>query len=214
MRPASRATPPTCTTRFRHTSPVVSAALPFRTADPETSAWYPLYWPFLFRGSPCAPFRVAGLECVAGLYRHLLLPGAHWRKSRPRRPRRVCLLGLFAGHSSQLPVFRAAACFPWLLLSFRGACDYTALGGLAGSLTLPVGYCQSGFTFFSPWRSAPLPRCCPTIFICRRACVIFAPHPGAGSCRGRYPALAGIAATEAFRPPADFSGGTRAENPS
>jgi hypothetical protein len=31
--------------------------------------------------------------------------------------------GFFAGHSLQLPVFQAAACFPWLLLSFRGACD-------------------------------------------------------------------------------------------
>jgi hypothetical protein len=58
------------------------------------------------------------------------------------------LSGFFAGHSSHVGLFSAAAGFPWLLLAYRRAADsaalrYTALGGLAGGAMILAGYTQT-----------------------------------------------------------------------
>jgi hypothetical protein len=64
------------------------------------------------------------------------------------------LSGFFAGHSSHIGIFSAAAWFPWLLLAYRRAVDGAsprrdaALGALAGGLMILAGYPQTAIYGF------------------------------------------------------------------
>jgi hypothetical protein len=140
---------------------LLSGKLPFWTpylfsgypilANPEVGAWYPPHWPFFLTGivPRSIQFELAWNAFLACL-------GAYFLISRHVASRAAAVLGalsyglsgFFAGHSSHVGLFSAAAGFPWLLLAYRRAADsaalrYTALGGLAGGAMILAGYTQT-----------------------------------------------------------------------
>jgi len=140
---------------------LLSGKLPFWTpylfsgypilANPEVGAWYPLHWPFFLTG--IAP---RSIQFELALNAFLACLGAYFLISRHVASRAAAVLGalayglsgFFAGHSSHVGLFSAAAGFPWLLLAYRHAADsaavrYTALGGLAGGAIILAGYAQT-----------------------------------------------------------------------
>jgi hypothetical protein len=140
---------------------LLSGQLPFWTpylfsgypilANPEVGAWYPPHWPFFLTG--IAP---RSIQFELALNAFLACLGAYFLISRHVASRAAAVLGalayglsgFFAGHSSHVGLFSAAAGFPWLLLAYRRAADsaalrYTALGGIAGGAIILAGYAQT-----------------------------------------------------------------------
>ncbi|MGA9626045.1 MAG: hypothetical protein WBQ65_16350, partial [Bryobacteraceae bacterium] len=140
---------------------LLSGKLPFWTpylfsgypllANPEVGAWYPPHWPFFLAG--IAP---RSIQFELALNAFLACLGAYFLILRQVASRAAAVLGalayglsgFFAGHSSHVGLFSAAAGFPWLLLAYRRAADsaafrYTALGGLAGGAMILAGYTQT-----------------------------------------------------------------------
>jgi hypothetical protein len=140
---------------------LLSGKLPFWTpylfsgypilANPEVGAWYPPHWPFFLTG--IVP---RSIQFELALNAFLACLGAYFLISRHVASRAAAVLGalsyglsgFFAGHSSHVGLFSAAAGFPWLLLAYRRAADstalrYTALGGLAGGAMILAGYTQT-----------------------------------------------------------------------
>jgi hypothetical protein len=131
-------------------TPYVFSGYPL-LAYPELGAWYPLNWPFFLAGiTPRA------IELESALHSLLACLGAYlflWRLVRDRAAAAFGafaygLSGFFAGHSSHVGIFSAAALFPWLLLAYRRAADgpalrYAALGGVAGGFMLLAGHFQT-----------------------------------------------------------------------
>jgi hypothetical protein len=120
-------------------------------ANPEVGAWYPPHWPFFLTG--IAP---RSIQFELALNAFLACLGAYVLISRHVASRAAAVLGalayglsgFFAGHSSHVGLFSAAAGFPWLLLAYRRAADsaalrYTALGGMAGGAMILTGYTQT-----------------------------------------------------------------------
>lgn len=130
-------------------TPYLFAGYPF-LANPEVAAWYVPHWPFFLAG-----ITPRGIQLELALNAFLACLGAFLWLSRLVSHRSAAILGalayglsgFFAGHSSHVGLFSAAAGFPWLLLAYRRAADsgglrYTALGGLAGGLMILAGYVQ------------------------------------------------------------------------
>ena len=140
---------------------LLSGKLPFWTpylfsgypilANPEVGAWYPPHWPFFLTG--IAP---RSIQFELALNAFLACLGTYFLISRHVASRAAAVLGalaygfsgFFAGHSSHVGLFSAAAGFPWLLLAYRRAADsaalrYTALGGMAGGAIILAGYTQT-----------------------------------------------------------------------
>jgi hypothetical protein len=126
-------------------------------ANPEMAAFYPPHWLFyLFGVTP----RSIQWELV--LHAFFACCGAWLLIVRlvPNRPAAVLgafaygLSGFFAGHSSHVGLFSAAAGLPWLLLFFDSAVEaqaplFIALGGLAGALMILAGYLQTALYGFA-----------------------------------------------------------------
>jgi hypothetical protein len=145
---------------------VRSGSLPFWTpylfggypflANPEVGAWYVPHWPFFLAGiTPRA------IQMELALQAFLACLGAYLLISRLVENRVAAMLGalayglsgFFAGHSSHVGLFSAAAGFPWLLLLYRRAQDfdavrYATLGGIAGGLMILAGYVQTAMYGF------------------------------------------------------------------
>ncbi|HWC96634.1 MAG TPA: YfhO family protein [Candidatus Sulfopaludibacter sp.] len=145
---------------------VIGRQLPFWTpylfsgypllANPEVGAWYPPNWPF---------FLIRGLQGVQGelmLNALLACMGAYlfFRETVTRSTGAVVgalaygLSGFFAGHSSHVTIFQAAACFPWLLWAYRRAVDGSAArgiaaGALAGGCMILAGSLPAAFFGFA-----------------------------------------------------------------
>src|SRR5207248_10200375 len=94
-------------------------------ADPQLGAWYPLHWPFFLMG-----ILPRSLAWELALHAFLALAGAYLLARRMFGDPRMAILagvlyawgGYFAAHSSDLPLFEAAALLPWLLwLSLEAA---------------------------------------------------------------------------------------------
>src|SRR5579862_4398420 len=125
-------------------------------ANPEVAAWYPPHWPFFLAGiTPLAiQLELALHALLASMGTWLLL-----RRTATNGGAAVLgalaygLSGFFAGHSSHVGLFAAAAWFPWLLFAWRGAVEgdgrrCTALGGLAGGSMILAGYAQTAMYGF------------------------------------------------------------------
>ena len=139
-----------------HWTPYLFSGFPF-LADPQVGAWYPLNWPFFLAGiSP----RV--IEAELALHALLACAGAFllFRKILQHPAAALGgalaygLSGFFAGHSSHVGMFSAAALLPWLLLCFRESLDtglwrYTALGGLVGGGMILAGHFQTALYSFA-----------------------------------------------------------------
>jgi hypothetical protein len=125
-------------------------------ANPEVGAWYPPHWPFFLLG-------ITPLSIQLELASNALLAclGAWFLFSRMVTDRWAAVVGafayglsgFFAGHSSHVGLFCAAAWLPWLLLAYRRAADsaavrYIALGGLAGGCMILAGYVQTAMYGF------------------------------------------------------------------
>lgn len=136
-------------------TPYLFSGYPF-LANPEVGAWYPPHWPFFLTG--ITP-RVIQLELA--LHAFLACLGAYLLLRRLVSTRGAAvfgalaygLSGFFAGHSSHIGLFCAAACFPWLLLAYRRAADeapwrYAALGAMAGGCMILAGYAQTAMYGF------------------------------------------------------------------
>jgi hypothetical protein len=136
-------------------TPYLFSGYPF-LANPEVGAWYLPHWPFFLFGitprSIQAELAVnTFLACLGAwllIFRHV--------GDRPAAfvgALSYGLSGFFAGHSSHVGLFCAAAAFPWLLLAFRYAMDsspwrFGALGGIAGGLMILAGYPQTAMYGF------------------------------------------------------------------
>lgn len=126
-------------------------------ANPEMAAFYPPHWLFyLFGVTP------KSIQWELVLHAFLACCGAWLLIVRlvPNRPAAVLgafaygLSGFFAGHSSHVGLFSAAADLPWLLLFFDRAVEaqaplFIALGGLAGALIILAGYLQTALYAFA-----------------------------------------------------------------
>jgi hypothetical protein len=137
-------------------TPYLFSGYPF-LANPEVGAWFVPHWLFFLGGvTPRA------IQMELALQAFLACLGMYLLLSRMAASRSAALLGsfayglsgFFAGHSSHVGIFSAAACFPWLLLAYRRAADatsplrYTALGGAAGGLMILAGYVQTAMYGF------------------------------------------------------------------
>jgi hypothetical protein len=103
--------------KLPHWSPYLYSGTPF-LSDPRTGAWYPLHWPFFLIGvTPRA------MAWELALHAFLALSGAYLLAKRLFGGPAAALAGAmfyawggyFAGHSSLLSKFEAAALLPWLL---------------------------------------------------------------------------------------------------
>jgi len=126
-------------------------------ANPELAAFYPPHWLFyLFGVTP------RSIQLELGLHAFLACCGAWLLIERlvPNRPAAVLgglaygLSGFFAGHSSHVGLFSAAADLPWLLLFFDRAVEaraplFIGLGGLAGAMIILAGYLQTALYAFA-----------------------------------------------------------------
>jgi hypothetical protein len=125
-------------------------------ANPELGAWYPPNWPFfLIRNFDWMELELlvnALIACLGAYYffRRTVAPSV----SAMVGALAYGLSGFFAGHSSHFTVFAAAACFPWLMWSYRRALDSRALpgiaiGGFAGGAMILAGHLPAAaFGFF------------------------------------------------------------------
>jgi hypothetical protein len=136
-------------------TPYIFAGYPF-LAYPETGAWYPPHWPFFLAG-----ITPRTIQAELALNALLACLGAFFLISYLVQRRAAAVLGglcyglsgFFAGHASHVGIFVAAACFPWLLWTFRRAFDgaafrYTALGGMTGAAMVLAGYFQTAMYGF------------------------------------------------------------------
>ena len=103
--------------KLPHWSPYLYSGTPF-SSDPRTGAWYPLHWLFFAVGvTPRA------MAWELALHAFLALSGAYLLAKRLFGGQAAALAGAmfyawsgyFAGHSSLLSKFEAAALLPWLL---------------------------------------------------------------------------------------------------
>jgi hypothetical protein len=117
-------------------------------ANPEMGAWYPLNWPFflMWMSFHAVQFELAVHAVIACVGAYLLFRLTVCRTSGAILGAFAYgLSGFFAGHSSHLTVFAAAAWFPWLLWCYRRAVDSessasVAMGGLAGGAMILAGH--------------------------------------------------------------------------
>jgi len=137
-------------------TPYIFSGFPF-LADPQVGAWYPLNWPFFLVGiTPRA------IEWELALHALLGAAGAYLLGLRLLESTRAALgaamlfafSGFFAGHSSHVGMFQAAACFPWLLAGFFGALEtrrlrYAALAAAAGGCMGLTGHFQTALYGFA-----------------------------------------------------------------
>jgi len=137
-------------------TPYIFSGYPF-LANPEVAAFYPPHWLFFLSG-----VTARSIQWELVLHAFLACFGAWLLISRLVADRAAAVLGgfayglsgFFAGHSSHVGLFAAAAAMPWLLLSFHvavesGALLYTALGGLAGGMIILAGYAQTAVYAFA-----------------------------------------------------------------
>jgi hypothetical protein len=126
-------------------------------ANPEMAAFYPPHWLFYLFG--VAP---RSIQWELALHAFLACCGAWFLIMRLVPNRSAALLGafayglsgFFAGHSSHVGLFSAAADLPWLLLFFDCAVEaqaplFVALGGLAGGMIILAGYLQTALYAFA-----------------------------------------------------------------
>lgn len=136
-------------------SPYLFSGYPI-LANTEMAVWYLPHWPFFLAG--IAP-RVLQLEIA--LHAFIACLGAYFFLSQLGLRRSAGLLGslayglsgFFAGHSSHVGLFCAAAWLPWLLEAYQRATGsrtirYTALGALAGGMMILAGYFQTALYGF------------------------------------------------------------------
>jgi hypothetical protein len=126
-------------------------------ANPEVAAWYVPHWPFYLAGVTPGAIQVElalhALLACAGTYllllKHTMRPAAAIIGAFA-----YGLSGFFAGHSSHVGMFSAAAWLPWILLAYRQAVDtryplrFAALGALAGGMMILAGYFQTAMYGF------------------------------------------------------------------
>ena len=143
-----------------------AGALPFRTpylfsgypflANTEVAAWYLPHWPFFLIG-----ITPGVLQLEIALHAFIACLGAYFFFSGLGLRRSAALLGslayglsgFFAGHSSHVGLFCAAAWLPWLLAAYQRATvgrtiRYTALGAIAGAMMILAGYFQTALYGF------------------------------------------------------------------
>ena len=126
-------------------------------AYPEVGAFYPPQWPFFLIG-----VTPRSIQWELVLHAFLACLGAWLLIARLVANRAAAILGafaygfsgFFAGHSSHVGMFSAAAGLPWLLLSFHNALEsgallYTAVGGLVGSMIILAGHVQTALYAFA-----------------------------------------------------------------
>ncbi len=137
-------------------TPYIFSGYPF-LANPEVAAFYPPHWPFFLSGvSPRA------IQWELALHAFLACFGAWLLISRLVADRAASVMGafayglsgFFAGHSSHVGLFSAAAGLPWLLVCFHeglesGPLLYTVLGGLTGGMMILAGYVQTALYAFA-----------------------------------------------------------------
>ena len=137
-------------------TPYIFSGYPF-LANPEVAAFYPPHWLFFLAG-----VTPRSIQWELVLHAFLACLGAWLLISRLVADRSAAVLGgfayglsgFFAGHSSHVGLFSAAAALPWLLLCFdiaveSGTVLYTALGGLAGGMMILAGYAQTPLYAFA-----------------------------------------------------------------
>ncbi|MCP5120626.1 MAG: hypothetical protein GY953_58275, partial [bacterium] len=136
--------------KLPHWTPYIYSGFPF-LADPQTAAWYPLHWPFFLAGvTPKAVQLELLLHCLIALFGTYLLV----REYFPRREVAALAAGIyafsgyFAGHSSDIGNFGAAAWLPLLLLLLRRSiltrrAEWMALAGLLVGLSALLGHFQT-----------------------------------------------------------------------
>jgi hypothetical protein len=136
-------------------SPYLFSGYPI-LANTEMAAWYLPHWPFFLAG--IAP-RVLQMEIALhaliaclGVYFFLFQLGLR-RSAGLLGSLAYGLSGFFAGHSSHVGLFCAAAWLPWLLAAYQRATGprtirYTALGALAGGMMILAGYFQTALYGF------------------------------------------------------------------
>jgi hypothetical protein len=125
-------------------------------ANPEMASWYPPHWPFFLAG-----ITPLSIQLELALNALLACWGAWFLLSKLVSNRWAAVVGafsyglsgFFAGHSSHVGLFCAAAWFPWLLAAYRRAMEsnalrYAALGGLAGGCMILAGYVQTAMYAF------------------------------------------------------------------
>lgn len=132
--------------KLPHWTPFLNSGSPF-LSDPKVGAWYPLHWPFFAIGiTPRA------IQWELALHAFLALGGAFLLAQRWMGSATAALpaslfyawSGFFAGRSSQLAKFEAAALLPWLLWASleaveSGSPGFVALAGAAGGLIALAG---------------------------------------------------------------------------
>ncbi|MBI3471659.1 MAG: hypothetical protein HY013_09900, partial [Candidatus Solibacter usitatus] len=130
-------------------TPYIFSGFPF-LADPQVGAWYPPNWPFFLAGvTPRAiqgELALHGLLACLGTYL-LALGHVDHRAGALLAALAYGLSGFFAGHSSHVGIFSAAAGLPWLLLALdRG---WMALGGAIGGCLILAGHFQTALYAFA-----------------------------------------------------------------
>ena len=138
-------------------TPYIYSGMPF-LADPQVGAWYPLNWPFFVAG-----ITPRSIEWELALHAFLACCGAWLLASELLEGSPLAILagvfyglsGFFAGHSSHVGMFQAAAWLPWLLWAFiraiRGpAVKFGALAAAAGGAIVLAGHFQTAlYSFFA-----------------------------------------------------------------
>jgi len=136
--------------RLPYWTPYVYSGMPF-LADPQTGAWYPLNWPFFLAGiTPRAIEWELAIHALLGCLGMFLLA----RDILGHRTTAIlaaivyAFSGFFAGHSSHIGMFQAAALFPWLLWTTRRAVAgewrlYGAGSVLVGACIVLAGHFQT-----------------------------------------------------------------------
>lgn len=135
-------------------TPYVFSGFPF-LADPQVGAWYPLNWPFFLMGVTARAIQwELAMHCLLALAGGYLLA----REMFASRAAAVfagvffAFSGFFAGNSSHIGGFQAAALLPWLLWAGRRAVASVrwlpALSAAAGCVVL-TGHFQMALYAFS-----------------------------------------------------------------
>jgi hypothetical protein len=132
--------------KLPHWTPYLYSGTPF-LSDPKVGAWYPLHWPFFLIGiTPRA------LQWELALHAFLALCGTFLLAERLLGSSSAALSaalfyawsGYFAGRSSELAKFEAAALLPWLLWAAlvaieSGSPKFVVLTGVAGGFMALAG---------------------------------------------------------------------------
>ncbi|MGE5646748.1 MAG: YfhO family protein [Acidobacteriota bacterium] len=137
-------------------TPYIFSGFPF-LADPQVGAWYPLNWPFFLAG-----ITPRTIEWELALHALLAAVGAYLLALRLLEDRAAAFAaallyafsGFFAGHSSHVGMFQAAAWLPWLLLGFLRAAAVPsaaniALAAVSGACLGLAGHFQTALYSFS-----------------------------------------------------------------